>query len=82
MGSFQYQKNGKKNKENLAKTKEKQQKSKKAKELIAVEKYKYWAFISYSHQDKKWGDWLHKALEKYKESLKIKGKVLHLHKQA
>ena len=20
--------------------------------------YKYWAFISYSHQDKAWGDWL------------------------
>lgn len=29
-------------------------------------KYKYWAFISYSHKDKKWGDWLHKALETYK----------------
>jgi len=27
---------------------------------------KYWAFISYSHQDKKWGDWLHKKLETYK----------------
>lgn len=27
---------------------------------------KYWAFISYSHQDKKWGDWLHKSLETYK----------------
>jgi hypothetical protein len=24
---------------------------------------KYWAFLSYSHTDKKWGDWLHKALE-------------------
>ncbi len=28
--------------------------------------FKYWAFISYSHQDKKWGDWLHNALETYK----------------
>ena len=28
--------------------------------------YKYKAFISYSHQDKKWGDWLHKALETYR----------------
>jgi hypothetical protein len=27
---------------------------------------KYWAFISYSHQDKKWGDWLHKTLEGYR----------------
>ena len=27
------------------------------------DQFKYWAFISYSHQDKKWGDWLHKALE-------------------
>jgi WD40 repeat protein len=26
---------------------------------------KYWAFISYSHTDKEWGDWLHKALETY-----------------
>ena len=28
--------------------------------------FKYYAFISYSHQDKKWGDWLHKALETYR----------------
>ena len=27
---------------------------------------KYKAFISYSHFDKKWGDWLHKALETYR----------------
>jgi hypothetical protein len=27
--------------------------------------HKYKAFISYSHQDKKWGDWLHKSLETY-----------------
>ena len=27
---------------------------------------KYYAFISYSHQDKETGDWLHKALEVYK----------------
>ena len=30
--------------------------------------YKYKAFISYSHQDKKWGDWLHKGLETYRIS--------------
>lgn len=28
--------------------------------------YKYFSFISYSHQDKIWGDWLHHALETYK----------------
>jgi len=28
--------------------------------------FKYWAFLSYSHQDRKWGDWLHKALETYR----------------
>ena len=27
---------------------------------------KYWAFISYSHQDKAWGDWLHKKLDTYR----------------
>ncbi len=27
---------------------------------------KYWAFISYSHQDRAWGDWLHKAIERYR----------------
>lgn len=30
------------------------------------DKFKYWAFISYSHQDKRWGDWLHRALETYR----------------
>lgn len=28
--------------------------------------FKYWAFISYSHADKKWGNWLHSALETFK----------------
>jgi eukaryotic-like serine/threonine-protein kinase len=28
--------------------------------------HKYKAFISYSHADKKWGDWLHKGLESYR----------------
>jgi|GEM_PF-3593266 len=27
---------------------------------------KYRAFISYSHKDKKWGRWLHRALERYR----------------
>jgi len=31
-----------------------------------AEAAKYRAFISYSHRDKVWGDWLHKALESYR----------------
>ena len=27
---------------------------------------RYWAFISYSHRDRKWGDWLHRAIETYR----------------
>jgi len=30
------------------------------------EDFRYWAFISYSHGDAKWGDWLHAALETYR----------------
>ena len=36
--------------------------------------YKYKAFISYSHQDKKWGDWLHKGLETYRVPKSLVGK--------
>jgi MTH538 TIR-like domain (DUF1863) len=32
----------------------------------AQESYRYWAFISYSHADTKWGGWLHRALEGYR----------------
>jgi tetratricopeptide (TPR) repeat protein len=28
--------------------------------------YRYWAFISYSSKDKKWGRWLHRAIETYR----------------
>jgi WD40 repeat protein len=35
---------------------------------------KYWAFISYSHMDRKWGDWLHKALETYRVPRRLVGK--------
>ena len=28
-------------------------------------KKKYWAFISYSSKDKRWGKWLHTKLENY-----------------
>ncbi len=34
--------------------------------------FKYRAFISYSHHDKKWADWLHKALETYKIPISVK----------
>ena len=27
--------------------------------------YKYWAFVSYSHTDSAWGEWLHRGLETY-----------------
>ncbi len=36
--------------------------------------FKYWAFLSYSHTDKKWGDWLHKALETYRVPRRLVGK--------
>lgn len=35
---------------------------------------KYWAFISYSHRDKAWGDWLHKGLERYKIPKSLAGR--------
>ncbi len=34
---------------------------------------KYHAFISYSHRDKRWGDWLHKALETYRAPGRLVG---------
>ena len=36
--------------------------------------YKYWAFISYSHEDKAWGDWLHKSLETYRVPKRLVGR--------
>ena len=37
--------------------------------------YRYWAFISYSHRDKAWGDWLHKALETYRVPGRLVGRA-------
>jgi WD40 repeat protein/TPR repeat protein len=34
---------------------------------------KYWAFISYSHADRAWADWLHKALEQYRVPRRLVG---------
>ncbi|MFZ4520468.1 MAG: TIR domain-containing protein [Bacteroidales bacterium] len=31
-----------------------------------MERFQYYAFISYSRKDKKWAEWLHKKLENYK----------------
>jgi eukaryotic-like serine/threonine-protein kinase len=38
-----------------------------------VPAYRYRAFISYSHQDKSWADWLHKALETYRIPSRLVG---------
>ena len=38
------------------------------------ETYKYWAFISYSHRDRAWADWLHKALETYRVPRRLVGR--------
>ena len=35
--------------------------------------FTYRAFISYSHRDKAWGDWLHKALETYRVPSRLVG---------
>jgi len=44
-----------------------------ASESIGAETFKYWAFITYSHRDKKWGDWLHRALETFRVPKRIVG---------
>jgi hypothetical protein len=36
---------------------------------------KYWAFISYSHHDSKWGTWLHRCLDTYRVPKKLLGRV-------
>ncbi|HYF37745.1 MAG TPA: TIR domain-containing protein, partial [Prosthecobacter sp.] len=40
-----------------------------------AETFKYRAFISYSHADRRWGDWLHAALETYRVPKKLVGTV-------
>ena len=37
--------------------------------------FRYYAFISYSHQDKAWADWLHKALEAYAVPKRLVGRT-------
>ena len=33
---------------------------------IEMREYRYWAFISYSHVDETWANWLHRGIETYK----------------
>ena len=35
--------------------------------------YRYWAFISYSHQDRQWSNRLHRALETYRVPRRLRG---------
>ncbi|HET7556798.1 MAG TPA: toll/interleukin-1 receptor domain-containing protein [Rhodanobacteraceae bacterium] len=42
-------------------------------ESAANSGFAYRAFISYSHRDKAWGDWLHKALETYRVPSRLVG---------
>ena len=40
-----------------------------------VSSFRYYAFISYSHQDKAWADWLHKVLETYAVPKRLVGQT-------
>jgi WD40 repeat protein len=42
---------------------------------LSEQHFKYWAFISYSHQDRAWADWLHKALETYRVPRRLVGRA-------
>ncbi len=35
--------------------------------------YKYWAFISYSHRDQAWAEWLHRSIETYRVPRRLVG---------
>ncbi len=36
--------------------------------------FKYWAFVSYSHRDKAWADWLHSSLEGFRVPARLRGR--------
>jgi WD40 repeat protein len=38
-------------------------------------KPKYWTFVSYSHHDREWGEWLQKSLETYRVPRKLVGRA-------
>ena len=42
-------------------------------ENLKTDGFKYWAFITYSHRDKQWGDWLHRSLETYRVPKRLVG---------
>jgi len=44
--------------------------------MPSLEQPQYWAFISYSSKDKKWGQWLHKRLEAYPIPPDLQGQTL------
>lgn len=39
------------------------------------EEFRYWAFISYSHQDEAWAAWLHRGLENYRLPRGVAGTI-------
>jgi len=41
---------------------------------LQEQSYKYWAFISYSHRDQAWAEWLHRALETYRVPRRLAGR--------
>jgi tetratricopeptide (TPR) repeat protein len=43
-----------------------------------VQERKYWAFISYSHRDSRWADWLHKSIESYRPPRQLVGTATHV----
>ena len=44
-------------------------------QVPVISEFRYRAFISYSHRDKAWAGWLHKALETYAIPKRLVGKV-------
>lgn len=36
--------------------------------------FRYWAFLSYSHRDRVWADWLHRRLESWRTPRRLKGR--------
>ena len=47
-------------------------------DIPATPAFAYRAFISYSHADKAWADWLHKALETYRVPSRLVAKKRRL----
>src|SRR5579863_454983 len=41
---------------------------------LTAPQFRYRAFISYSHQDRAWADWLHRALETYRVPRRLVGR--------